>query len=51
MSVYSLRNELQELVLRNVEVPGEENILGTGSYGSVQEVRLVSSWTLSERVE
>ena len=38
--VRSLRNELREFVLENVEVFGEERVLGTGSYGSVQEVRL-----------
>ena len=32
-----LREELQEFVLENVD---EERVLGTGSYGSVQEVRL-----------
>ena len=36
----SLRDELGEFVLENVEVFGEERVLGTGSYGSVQEVRL-----------
>ena len=40
MSVRSLRNELREFVLENVEVFDEERVLGTGSYGSVQEVRL-----------
>ena len=38
--VRSLRNELREFVLENVEVFGDERVLGTGSYGSVQEVRL-----------
>ena len=40
LGVRSLRNELREFVLENVEVFGEERVLGTGSYGSVQEVRL-----------
>ena len=35
----SLRDELQEFVLENVEMFGEERVLGTGSYGSVQEVK------------
>ena len=35
-----LREELQEFVLENVELFDEERVLGTGSYGSVQEVRL-----------
>ena len=35
--VRSLRNEF---VLENVELLGDERVLGTGSYGSVQEVRL-----------
>ena len=35
----SLRGELGEFVLENVEVFGtEERVLGTGSYGYVQEV-------------
>ena len=38
--VRSLRNELREFVLENVEVFDDERVLGTGSYGSVQEVRL-----------
>ena len=38
--VSSLRNELREFVLENVEVFGDERVLGTGSYGSLQEVRL-----------
>ena len=39
--IRSLRNELREFVLENVEVFGEERVLGTaGYYGSVQEVRL-----------
>ena len=37
--VHSLRNELQEFVLENVEMFSEERVLGTGSYGSVQEVK------------
>ena len=41
-NVRSLRDELQEFVLENVEIFGEERVLGTGSYGSVQEVRLVA---------
>ena len=35
-----LREELQEFVLENVKLFDEERVLGTGSYGSVQEVRL-----------
>ena len=38
--IYSLRIELQEFMLQNVEVFDEERVLGIGSYGSVQEVRL-----------
>ena len=38
--VRSLRNELREFVLENVELVDDERVLGTGSYGSVQEVRL-----------
>ena len=44
----SLRDELGEFVLENVEVFGEERVLGTGSYGSVQEVRLEQLNTDSE---
>ena len=38
--VRSLRNELREFVLENVELFDDERVLGTGSYGSVQEVTL-----------
>ena len=38
--VRSLRNELREFVLENVELLNDERVLGIGSYGSVQEVRL-----------
>ncbi len=39
-AMYSLRDnaDLMEFVLENVEHFGEERVLGTGSYGSVQEV-------------
>ncbi len=39
-TMYSLRDvaDLSEFVLENVEHFGEEKVLGTGSYGSVQEV-------------
>ena len=38
--MFSLRDDadLREFVLENVEHFGEERVLGTGSYGSVQEV-------------
>ncbi|XP_064407554.1 serine/threonine-protein kinase TAO3-like isoform X3 [Halichondria panicea] len=40
--MFSLRDdaELREFVLENVEHFGEERVLGTGSYGSVQEVMI-----------
>ncbi len=39
-AMFSLRDDanLREFVLENVEHFGEERVLGTGSYGSVQEV-------------
>ena len=43
---HPLRDELQEFVLENVELFEEERVLGTGSYGSVQEVRLLTTYTL-----
>ncbi len=42
LAMFSLRDDadLREFVLENVEYFGEERVLGTGSYGSVQEVSL-----------
>ncbi|XP_064389616.1 probable serine/threonine-protein kinase DDB_G0271682 isoform X5 [Halichondria panicea] len=41
-AMFSLRDDanLREFVLENVEHFGEERVLGTGSYGSVQEVMI-----------
>ena len=44
--VRSLRNELREFELENVEILNDERVLGTGSYGSVQEVRLYKAHTV-----
>ena len=51
----SLRDhaELREFILENVEQLGEKRVLGTGSYGSVQEVSVYSysSSTYSVQVQ
>ncbi len=46
--MFSLRDDanLREFVLENVEHFGEERVLGTGSYGSVQEVSHCMLYTM-----